>query len=164
MVVTVRRLARSLVLACLPVVFANAALAQTPDPITVVRKLIDDFDRGDMQAAQANFTGDVAIIDEFAPYLWQGPGAVSNYLAAFDTFSKAKGRTDQTLKNLSVIRSDVDGDFAYIVVRAIYRYKERGRSMSETGDDVYVLHNGPGGWKIESFTWRGGEAQPEPAK
>jgi hypothetical protein len=152
----VGRFARTLILVCSAVALGGTALAQTPDPLAVVRKMTDDCNRGDFKTAEAAFTGDGVIVDEFAPYLWQGPGFAHTYFSAFDAFSTTKGRTDQTLKIVSVIRSDLDGDFSYVAVSVVYGYKEQGRAMNETGDDVYTLHKEGGGWKIRSFTWRAG--------
>lgn len=152
---TQRRLARTLIVTTSVLGFAGAALA-APGPVDVVKKANDDFNHGAMKAATAAFAAEGgAVIDEFAPYEWHGPNAINDWLGAFDAFAKARHRTDNWVKTLAVVRSDVDGDSAYVVLRELYTYKEHGRRMSEMGDAAWTLHKGADGWKVTGTAWAG---------
>ena len=162
--------ARALALASVCAAFSVTAFAAPAGPEATVRKAMDQFNKGDMQDASAAFASDPSIIDEFAPYEWHGPNAVSGWLSAFGDFTKAKGQSNQVVKILSVSRSDVEGDTAYVVLRELYTYKEHGKPMSEMGSAAWTLHNGPDGWKIVSTAWAGSRpaavvaaAKPKPA-
>jgi ketosteroid isomerase-like protein len=151
-----RRLAPLLILSAAAVALAGVAQAAGgPDPVALVRKATDAFNRGDMKAASASYADDVAITDEFAPYQWHGPGTLQTYLNDFGNWSKTSGQTDQKVTISSVLRSDVSGDAAYVVMREVYTYKDHGRRMVELGDQAYTLHNGADGWKITGAAWAG---------
>jgi hypothetical protein len=144
-----------------------ATAATTPaGPVAVIKQATDDFNKGDMKAATAAFASDPAIVDEFAPYQWRGSGAVASWLDGYNAFLKSAGWSDEKVTISSVARSDVEGDAAYVVVREVVTYTQRGRPMRETGVQAYALHKGADGWKVTSAAWAGSHPQavtPKPA-
>ena len=73
--------------------FAPAGLsAQTPDVTAPIRQFIDGFNTGDTKSAFAAYSrGNIAIIDEFAPYRWLGPNAAHGWADDFQKMADAKG-------------------------------------------------------------------------
>ena len=46
-------------------------------------------------------------------------------------------------------------DLVYVVVPAVYAFKQRGVAMQEKAQMTFVLQNGPSGWLIHGWTWTG---------
>ncbi len=57
-------------------------------------------------------------------------------------------------------RVETDGDSAYVIVPAVYSFKDHGAAMSESAQMTFALHKGAGGWKIAAWTWTGPRASP----
>lgn len=62
-------------------IFAPVGLsAAAPDVAAPIRQFIDGFNTGDTKSAHASYaTGDIAIIDEFAPNRWIGPNSAHGW-------------------------------------------------------------------------------------
>jgi ketosteroid isomerase-like protein len=146
------------------VLFAFAVVAATPADVTApIRQFIDGFNKGDVNSAYAAYaTGDIVIVDEFAPHRWVGPHAPQEWAADYEKHAQATGVTDGIVKYGAPTRTEIEGDVAYVVVPTIYNYKEHGRPLTEEGQMTFVLHTEAGGWKISGWTWTG--VKPHPAK
>ena len=138
-------------------VMAGSAVAASPADgvMTPVKTFIDAFNKGDIPGAAATHVADVSIIDEFPPHQWRGPSAFTDWVADLQKDAKAKGQTDQSLKLGKTLRSQVDGDTAYVVVAATFVYKEKGKSMKEPGQLAFALGKDVDAWKIVSWAWAG---------
>ena len=150
-------------------VMGAAASAATPDPqlMAPIQKFIDSFNKGDTAAAAATHAAaaDLAIIDEVSPHLWQGPQAFQAWSADLDSDAKKRGITDQAVTISAPTREETSGDHAYVVVPAVYTFKERGVAMREPAQWVFALRKGAGGWLIHGWAWTGPKPQPVvPAK
>jgi hypothetical protein len=111
---------------------------------------------GDVTTAYAAYApGTITIIDEFAPHRWVGPHAAQEWASDYDKHATATGVTDGVVKYGAPTRSVVDGDTAYVIIPALYTYKEHGKPMSEEGQMTFVLHTETTGWKIQGWTWTG---------
>lgn len=136
-----------------------AASAATPDAqvMAPIQKFIDSFNKGDAAAAAATHaaTADLAIIDEVSPHLWQGPEAFQAWSADLESDSKKHGLTDQVVTLSAPIREETNGQQAYLVVPAVYTFRERGVAMREAAQMTFVLKKDAGGWLIHGWTWTG---------
>ena len=136
-----------------------AAGAQTPDPqvIAPIQKFIDSFNKGDSAGAAATHAAeaDLAIIDEVQPFLWRGPRAFQQWSTNLDNDATKRGVTDPMVKLGTPTRTEVNGDQAYVVIPAVYTFKERGVAMRESAQMTFALRKGPGGWLIHGWTWTG---------
>jgi ketosteroid isomerase-like protein len=143
---------------------ASTAIAAPPtDVMAPIRQFIDGFNKGDTKSAFAAYTtGNITIVDEFAPHLWTGPNAHRAWAADYDKHAAATGVTDGLVKYSAPTRSEIEGDLAYVVFPTVYLYKEHGKPLAEEGQVTMVLHAETGGWKIRSWTWSG--VKPHPAK
>ena len=156
---------RYVTLGLVALVFAcGAAGAQTPDAqlIAPIQKFIDSFNKGDMAGASATHasTADVSITDEVSPFLWRGPQAVTTWAADLESDAKKRGITDQSVAISAPTRTEANGDQAYVVVPAVYTFKERGVAMREAAQMTFVLKKSAAGWLIHAWTWTG----PKPQK
>jgi ketosteroid isomerase-like protein len=125
-----------------------------------VHDFIDAFDRGDGAAAAATNTDDVSIIDEVAPHEWRGPGAFQAWAGALMSEAKADGQSGNRVTLGKTIRTQVDGDTAYVVTEAIYAYDQKGVAMTEPARMVFALRKSGDDWKIKSWAWAGDPPHP----
>jgi ketosteroid isomerase-like protein len=137
-----------------------SAGAATPDPqlMAPIQKFIDSFNKGDAAAAAATHlaNADLAIIDEVPPHLWHGPQAFQTWSADLESDAKKHGLTEQVVTVGPPTREETNGDRAYVVVPAIYAFKDHGMPMRESGAQMtFVLKKGTGGWLIQGWSWTG---------
>jgi hypothetical protein len=139
--------------------------AQAPEPqlMAPIQKFIDSFNKGDMAGAASTHAAeaDLTIIDEVPPFLWRGPQAFKSWSADLDADTKKRGITEPSVTIKAATRTESNGDdSAYVIVPAVYSFKERGVSMRESAQMTFVLKKGPTGWLIHGWTWTG----PKPQK
>jgi ketosteroid isomerase-like protein len=133
----------------------GAQAAAPAGPTAPIHQFIDSFNKGDVKAAEAAHTADAVMIDEVPPHVWRGPKAFQDWAAALDKDAKAKGQTDEKVTLGQTVRSQVDGDTAYVVIRATFTYNEKGKPMSEPAQMAFALHKVAGAWKISGWAWTG---------
>ena len=150
------------VVACL--LTAAPAGAQTPDPqvMAPIQKFIDSFNKGDIAGAAATHatTAEVAIIDEIPPFAWHGAKAFQAWSTALDADAKRQGITESKVTLGKPTRIESSGDAAYVVVPAVYTFKQKDIGMREAAQMTFVLKKGPGGWLIHGWSWAGPKPQP----
>lgn len=140
---------------------ATDAAAADPQLAAPIQAFIDSFNKGDLKAAVATHTGDVAIVDEVAPHVWRGPGAVEAWAGDLAKDATAKGLTDQSVALSPATREVVSGDRAYVIVPAVYSFKDRGKAMREAAQMTFSLQkDAAGAWKINAWAWTGPEPSP----
>ena len=136
-----------------------SAAAQTPDAqvMAPIQKFMDSFNKGDVAGAAATHAAeaDLAITDEVSPFLWRGPRAFQQWITDLESDAKRRGITDQMVKIDAPTRREVIGDQAYIVVPAVYTFKEGGVAMREAAQMTFALKKNAGGWLIHAWTWTG---------
>jgi hypothetical protein len=144
--------------------FAPAGLsAATPDVAAPIRQFIDGFNTGDLKSAYAAYSsGDIAIIDEFAPNRWLGPNAAHGWADDFQKMADANGITDAKVTYGKPKRTEIDGDSAYVIIPTIYTFKQKGKPLVEEGQMTFVLRSESDAWKISAWTWTG--VKPHPPK
>jgi len=142
---------------------AAAVSAQTPNAqVTApIQKFIDSFNKGDMAGVAATHAAvaELSIIDEVSPYIWRGAQALKAWSADLEADAKKNGITDQAVKISPPTRVETSGDQAYVVVPAVYTFKQGGVAMREAAQMTFVLKKGAGGWLIYGWTWTGPKAQ-----
>jgi len=142
------------VLAAVIMAAAPNALAQQKDVMAPVHQFVDGFNKGDTKSALAACAEQTSIIDEFPPHEWHGAGACAKWADDYDANAKKDGITDGMVLLGKPRHVDVTGDLAYVVVPANYRFKQKGRPVSEIGSTLtIVLQKGPAGWRMTAWTW-----------
>jgi ketosteroid isomerase-like protein len=159
-----RRAVRSLTVATIVWTFVVASIGgQAPDAqlVAPIQKFIDSFNKGDVAGAMATHStsADLTIIDEVPPFVWHGPKAFQAWSTALDSISKQAGITDQMVTISAPTRTESSGDSAYVIVPAVYTYKEKGVAMREAAQMTVVLKKGTSGWLIHGWTWTGPKPQ-----
>jgi ketosteroid isomerase-like protein len=153
---------RTILVLCLSLFLMHTARAAEPgDVMAPIRQFLDGFNTGDVKSAFAAFaSGDISIVDEFAPHHWTGPDAPHAWAADYEKHAKATGVTDGIVKYSAANRYEVNGAVAYVIVPGVYEYKEHGKPIAEEGQLTFVLNYQNGGWKIRAFTWTGKKPHP----
>ena len=146
---------------CAALVWCAVALptsAQTPTELMApIQKFIDSFNKGDTAAAAATHAAgaDLTIIDEVPPYVWRGAKAFQTWAADLDSDAKKNGITDPKVTLSAPVRTENNGDQAYVVVPAVYTFTQKGAAMREAAQMTFALKKGTSGWLIHGWTWTG---------
>src|SRR5579863_4804067 len=141
----------SLVIASGPALAAKAASG----PLAAIHQFIDDFNKGDMAGAKAAHVDAPTIIDEPAPHLWTGAGAVDAWAGDLTKDAKVNGDTEGRVRLGRVLLAHVETDKAYVHMTADYLYREHRKAMVEHGGFTFALTKVGGDWKIAGWAWNG---------
>ena len=146
---------RILIALALAVLAQGATVAQDKTAVMApVHQFVDAFNKGDTKTAVAACADQTSIIDEFPPHEWHGSGACAKWANDFDADAKKKGITDEVVTLGSPRHIDITGDRAYVVVPADYAYKQKGKSVKETGSILTVaLQKSAAGWRMTGWSW-----------
>jgi hypothetical protein len=130
------------------------AVSDQPDPpmLAPVERLAAYIAAGgEGSAAEIFATGDVTIIENFAPYRFSGPDAVrawtSGMRAHLAGLSELRHRFGQP-HNFS--RS---GDQAFFSLPTHWSGRVHGKAFTETGGWCFVLARQDGAWRIRDYGW-----------
>ena len=136
---------------------AAGASAADPQLTAPIEKFIDSFNKGDVAGAAATHsaTADLTIVDEVPPHLWNGAKAFQTWSADLEADAKKNGITEPSVKIGAATREESDGQQAYVVVPAVYSFKQNGKTMREKAQMTVVLKKDASGWLIHSWTWTG---------
>jgi hypothetical protein len=140
---------------------AAGAATATSEVMVPVRAFIDSFNKGDMKAAAAQTSPDgMLIIDEVAPYSWSGTKAFDTWGKALDDSDKAAGNTGDLVTDGKPVNVQINADRAYVVVPAVYTFKQKDVAMKETAQMAVTLQRGKTGRLITGFAWAGTKPKP----
>ena len=141
---------------------APASAQQDAELMAPIQKFIDSFNKGDAAGDAAG--ADLTIIDEVPPYLWRGPKAFQSWSADLDSDAKKTGMTEPMVTLSTPSRIERNVDHAYVIVPAVFTFKQKGAAMRESAQMTFVLRKGAGGWLIHGWTWTGPRPQPAGGK
>jgi ketosteroid isomerase-like protein len=131
-----------------------ARASDEADAVAPIKQFIDGFNKGDVKSALAACASPASVVDEFAPYAWQGPTACADWAADFDANAKKEGITDPVVTLQKPRHVDVSGDRAYVVVPANYDYKVKGKKAKQSGSIMTAaLQKTGAGWRITGWAW-----------
>ncbi len=131
-----------------PVVSSEAAVMKTVD------QFVNAFNKGDTKAMLTVGQEQMSIIDEFPPHEWHGAGAFAKWMSDFDADAAKHGITDPAVSIGKPAHIDVTGDDAYVVLKANYSFKRRGKLEEEIGSILTIsLHKSAAGWRLTGWAW-----------
>jgi hypothetical protein len=136
-----------------PLTATQAAASDKSDVLAVVKQLADSQNKNDMKAFVAACAAQATIVDEFAPFVWQGATACSDWWNANDANNKQIGSTDGVLVYGKPVHVAVTGDRAYAVLPAKFTDTEKGKKVVEHAIWVVTLQKGGAGWSMTGSTW-----------
>lgn len=133
---------------------APALASDQDDAMATVKQFIDGFNSGDVDSAIAACAPETDIIDDFAPYLWDGEGACDAWVNDYDVWAKANGVSGGVVTAKTPKHVDVVGDDAYVVLPVSYEYMMKGKKVSEPNSLLtVVLQRSDEGWRIAGWAW-----------
>lgn len=146
---------QKILLACAALLAANHALAAMPPEMMLpINQFFDGLNKGDFDAALKSCASNTAIIDEFSPFLWQGPSACKDWLNDFGIFSKKNDLTFEKITLGKPTKPMIDGDHAYLVIPASFAFKIAGKHQVEKGSKVTAtLTKAAEGWVVTGWSW-----------
>jgi ketosteroid isomerase-like protein len=151
---------KNLILALCLTLSGSALAAASGQPADTIRTFLDGFNNGDIEAAAATQVNDVAIVDEFAPFQWQGDGAFKRWFDRLSKHDAAGGVTDGHMAVGNTIRDEVSGDRAYVVLETVYTFKQNGIPMRAPAQMTFALQHNDTGWRISAWTYAAPSATP----
>jgi hypothetical protein len=141
-----------------PILPADAAPLRADDPMSVVLKYIDAFNKGDERGMAATFAPHSSILDSMAPHLWLGPTANQDWYWDVLTDRKQQGTSEYRITLDDPRHVDVTGDTAYVVVPATMTFKVQERSITQSGAIFIVaLRKISQRWRIAAWAWAKGQ-------
>lgn len=142
---------------------APAAAIQDNSIRTPIDAFLLAFNGGDMNVAANQFApAGTSIIDEFSPYYWIGPTALTQWAADHYKDAEPRGISDGKVTAGKSSLTDVAAGVAYAIAPAHYTFKQNGIAMVEDGTMTFALAGKAKAWKIAAWTWSG--PTPKPAK
>jgi len=142
---------------------AGQALAQTPGAAVeaTTNHFTDAVNHGDMAGALGDLGPAPTIVDDLAPYRWQGAGAGGAWMAAMGANAQARGMTVINMRIAKASRIEVSGAGAYAVVPGAltYTFKD-GHTEHAEGALTFALQRLGEAWKIDALTWTGPREKP----
>lgn len=140
----------------------GAAASAAPGDYRAVARSVVSFvnavNEGHEHAALGHFTDDVSIVEDLAPYRWQGPHAGAEWLEAMFRNGQKMGVSEILMHLGNPKRVEVTGDRAYEVIPGVVTLKGKGRSLRESGSLTFALRKEGADWKIAAFSWSGERA------
>jgi hypothetical protein len=134
----------------------SAGATERSDVMAVVHQFVNGLDSGDIKSTLSACSDQTSIIDEFPPYEWRGAGGCSKWADDYAKDAKANEITKGNITLGNPRRVDITAERAYVVVRASYSYRQRGKSVRETGSVLTLaLQKAAAGWRITAWAWTG---------
>ena len=140
---------------------APAAAGPAEDATAALTATMDKFNAGDAAAFIAAHQDGAIIVDEFAPFVWGGPGSAQQWVGDYVKYTQGTGDSGGRVDYGKPIQAVSDGNAAYIVLPTTYRFTRKGTKMASPGNMTFVMRRAGKMWKIASWTFAGATATPE---
>ncbi len=119
-----------------------------------VQALVQFMATGDETDLRDAFASDgLVIFENFAPFVFQGPGAFERWRDGFRQHATAGDLTELQHSFGPAQDVSLDDDTAYFVLPTTWTGKARGQPFSEDGGWAFVLVRDQGRWRIRSYAW-----------
>jgi hypothetical protein len=121
--------------------------------VSLLKEAIEAWSRNDIDLATRHLSPSMVITDSTAPYFFNGPTVVSDWLKAYAADAKAHDITEprETLGEPTEV--EVDGTHAYIAIPAVYRFKQHGKPVRVKSTITVALEKSGKDWRFVSWTW-----------
>ena len=130
------------------------ASSPSAEVVSAIADFVKAVNRGDQNDALARLTKDVSIMEDLAPFRWQGPTAGAEWLLAMAENAQANGITGIFMQLGRATRVEVAGAHAYAIVEGHLTYNG-AKLLHSHGTLTFALVKEPRGWLISAFAWTG---------
>ena len=114
---------------------------------------LDSYNKGDPKSGIALCSDETAIVDDFPPHVWQGPGACGRWFKDDAAVAQKDAITDAKVVLAEPRHVNIEGGYAYVVVPVSFSYKMRGKPIRESAIVTMILKKGTAGWQITGWSW-----------
>ena len=126
----------------------------TNEMITPVEGLARFMATGEVAGLMDAFVAEgLVIIENFATFLFEGPGAFARWRDGFRLHTEAGGLTNLQHRFGEAQDFALADGTAYFVLPTTWTGKSHGRAFSEDGGWAFVLIHDQGRWRIRSYAW-----------
>lgn len=116
---------------------------------------------GSLVAANSNIPGmfdsytadDVVVVDDFAPYVWRGKGAMSAWWRSFEQAWPVAHISGVHAEGHDITQYKISADAAWIVVPLTITYTKAEKLTTLNGLWIFTLQKVGADWKITTVTW-----------
>ena len=128
------------------------------EPFEEIRAVVDSvlgaFNSKNSKLFNDLFSGEVAIIDGFAPFRWTGSNAQARWWTEAEQWGEELGVASEHISVEKPLHCQVVGTRAYAVLSATLTIGlKKGESIIRPGILIYTFIKVGGEWKAESQTW-----------
>ena len=128
------------------------------DIASTISTFVDEVNSGRIEAALARFTPDVTIVEDLAPYRWQGQDAGSRWLTAMAANAERLEVTEVVMDLGMAQRIEVEGVTGYAIFDGTVLLKAVDQTLREAGLLTCALERHSDEWLISAMTWTGQRA------
>lgn len=128
---------------------------RTDEVSETIARFVDAVNCGDQAGAIGCFATDATIVEDIAPFRWQGADACARWMAAMWENAQRMELTGVTMELGPATRIAVDGDFAYALFAGTLRLMAPDGELRSDGQLTFALDAGGNGWRIGAMTWSG---------
>ena len=116
---------------------------------------VEQVNAGHIQDALAHFTTDATIVEDIAPFRWQGPDAGAEWIAAMAANATRLSVSSIVMALGSPKRIEVEGTTAYAIFDGTVLLETVEGQLREIGSLTFVLEQQSQKWLIAALTWTG---------
>ena len=109
------------------------------DITSFVTDFVGEVNSGKFETALARFSNNATIVEDIAPFMWQGPQAGSEWLAAMATNAERLGVTSVAMELGEALRIEVDEGAAYAIFAGTVQLERADRTLREPGLLTFAL-------------------------
>ncbi|MGH7018023.1 MAG: nuclear transport factor 2 family protein [Caulobacteraceae bacterium] len=132
--------------------FAAEPAAAKAEVAATVEAALDAGRAGDIRKVQEEYAPDCIFVDEWAPFLWTGPGAFERYMASGAQMFRETQRHDIAITSDPPSFVYVSADHAWLIERVGETSIVEGKPYQAKGWLAFTLERLGGRWKITSQT------------
>lgn len=144
--------------AALALCTATPALAGSDDAavLKTIHQFADGLNAGDANKALTAVSAENSVvIDEFAPFVWQGKTGIADWFNDYGIDTEDNGITGAKVTVGDPIRVESDGKSAYVLLPVTYDYQQKGVAMHEDATMTCTLSKATGAWLLTGWSWNG---------
>jgi hypothetical protein len=120
-------------------------------PVLALARFMATGDDGGLAGAFAS--EGMVVVENFAPFLFDGPGAFDRWRRGFGRHAEAGGLSELRWRFGPAQDFALEDGGAYFVLPTTWTGKTHGRAFSEEGGWAFVLAQDGGRWRIRGYAW-----------
>lgn len=132
-------------------------MSSSDAPMATVRRYVDGFNNGDVEAMAAECADPMQILDGMSPHVWQGPTAAEDWWRDALAEGEHLGVSDFHIALGRPRHVDVTGEYAYVVAPVTFSYTMNGSEVTQTDAFFTVaLRKAGDDWRLTAWAWAKG--------